>query len=329
MIDFRADRTQINAGQCTILRWDVEHAKEVYLNGKGVVGHSSKKVCPQATKTYVLHVIHKGGTTDKKITIHVAGGGPSQPGGPGKPGKGSADLAVTDLYADKLPHGKVYVRVTNRGPATLKNTKIEVKCNSYGSPLGNTPPWSHVEAPWRRTVNLKPGQTATFPTKMTVDTSKYSYNVTCAVSPPSQGATFSDPNWSNNNYSEAIASNSTKKPPAPSPSAIKADLAVTDLYPTRLRNGKLYARITNRGPATLTNAQVTLSCQGGAWQGGQPTSLSNSRSVKLSLSHGQTQAFDTGITINVDQYNYYEMTCTVQAAFDSNPANNSYSELIP
>jgi hypothetical protein len=321
MINFRADRTHLNAGECTLLRWDVEHANEVYLDGQGVVGHSSKQVCPKAAHTFVLHVAHNGGPTEKKLTIHVNGSGAPNPT---QPGTANADLAVTDLYADKLPKGTVWVRVTNHGPATLTNAQIEMKCNNYGNPLGGQKPWQHIEAPWLQTVSLKPGQTATFHTKMTVDANQYQYNVTCAVSSPSKGATFSDPNGSNNNYSESIAS----KTPAPAGKP-RADLAVTDLYPTKMRGGKLFARITNRGPATLKNFNVQLSCQGAGWQGGTATEIKSGKSVTLNLSPGQTANFETGILINIDQFNYYEMTCRVQGALDDpNSKNNAYSELI-
>lgn len=200
VISFRADRTQLNAGECTTLRWDVEHVKEVYLDGKGVVGHSSRKVCPKWTHTHVLHVVYHGGTAERKVTIHLKGGGsaPQQPGNPG----------------------------------------------------GN-------------------------------------------------------------------------KAPAPAP---KARLAVTDLYANRLRGGKLFARITNHGPGTATNERVALSCQGAGWKGNSPTMIGNAGPQKISLSPGQTAAFDTGIAINIDQYDYYEMTCTVQGGFGT---SGPYSERIP
>lgn len=320
-IDFRADKTQLAPGGCTTLRWDVEHAKEVYLDGQGVVGHSSKKVCPKATHTFVLYVVHAGGKTERKVAIHMNGGGSPQPASPNPGGQG-ADLAVTDLYPDNLPKGAVWVRVTNNGPATLNNTQIELKCNSYGKPLSGTTPWSHVESPWLHTVSLKPGQTATFKTRMTVDTTQYAYDVACVVAPPSQGATFSDPNWSNNKYSETIASTAKPKSPAP----FRANVAVTDLFAKKLRGGKLFARITNHGPGTLKNATIQLRCQGAGWKGGKATSISGGGPRVLNLSPGQTVVVETGILINIDKYDYYEMTCSVQATF---AANNSYSERIP
>lgn len=78
-IDFRADDTSLDAGDCTTLRWDVENVREVYLNGGGVTGHGSREVCPAAATTYTLHVVlADGSTSDRTITIVVSGesGGP-------------------------------------------------------------------------------------------------------------------------------------------------------------------------------------------------------------------------------------------------------------
>ncbi len=323
-IDFRADRTQLNAGECTTLRWDVENVREVYLDGQGVVGHSAQKVCPKASRTYELHVVLFGGTTERKVTIQVNGSAGTPKPSPKPGGKASADLAVTDLYPDKLPQGRVWVRVTNNGPAALTKARIELKCNAYGKPLKGGKPWSHVESPWVRTVSLKPGQTVKLKTNIALNTNKYLYDVTCAVSPPSKGATFSDPNWSNNNYSESIAA----KPQSPPKKAVpfQAKVRVTDLFATKLRGGKLMARITNDGPGTLKSTRVRLVCQGAGWQGANPVGITGGGPRLLTLSPGQTEIVDTGIVINIDQYDYYEMACSVEAAF---APSNSYSERIP
>jgi len=71
-IDFRADRTTLDEGECTVLRWDVENVRQVYLNGSGEVGHGTREVCPSDTKTYNLHVVlPDGSTTDRELTITV------------------------------------------------------------------------------------------------------------------------------------------------------------------------------------------------------------------------------------------------------------------
>jgi hypothetical protein len=194
-INFRADKTKLNAGECTTLRWDVDNVKEVYINGQGVPGHGAQQVCPGSTTNYDMHVVYAGGTTDRRVTIEVASAGPSVV---------NADIAVVGLYADNLPVGAIWVQVTNYGPGTLSNATIELKCNSIGTPLGNWQPWSHIESPWLHTVSLQPGDTATFQTQMTVDTTQYSYEARCAATPPSQGATFTDPDWNNNVFSTGI-----------------------------------------------------------------------------------------------------------------------------
>jgi len=323
-INFRADRTNLNPGECTRLRWDVENVNEVYLDGKGVVGHSSKVVCPPQGRTYVLHVVHPGGPTEKKVTVKVSGGsGPApQPKNPGA-GK-SADLAVTDLYPGKLPYGRVWMRVTNHGPATLTGATIQIKCNAQGTPLNGGKPWSHVEAPWKATISLKPGQTASIQTKVALDATKYKYTVTCSAVPPSNGAAFQDPNWSNNSFSEAIAAKSGAGPKPGAP--FKANAVVTDLFAKKLRGGKLFARITNRGPGTLVNAKASLVCQGAGFQGSNPVGISRTTVPVLNLKPGQTGIYDTGITINIDQYDYYEMACRVEAPYAS---GQTYAERIP
>jgi hypothetical protein len=55
------------------LRWSVENVREVYLDGGGVVGQGKRKVCPAATTTYELKVIHLDGAIELSyITIVVS-----------------------------------------------------------------------------------------------------------------------------------------------------------------------------------------------------------------------------------------------------------------
>ncbi len=71
-INFRADSLNINAGGSTTLRWDVDCANAVYLDGQGVNGHDARVVSPGATQTYTLHVIKKDGSADdRRVTITV------------------------------------------------------------------------------------------------------------------------------------------------------------------------------------------------------------------------------------------------------------------
>lgn len=72
IINFRADRTTLNRGECTSLHWDVENVRAVYYQSQGVTGHDSRKECPQATTSYTLRVILKdGSSTERVVTIMV------------------------------------------------------------------------------------------------------------------------------------------------------------------------------------------------------------------------------------------------------------------
>lgn len=71
-ITFSADKKEIKSGECTNLHWEVANIRAVYLNGEGVVGNGSKKVCPTASTTYVLRVeLQSGGTAERSLEIKV------------------------------------------------------------------------------------------------------------------------------------------------------------------------------------------------------------------------------------------------------------------
>jgi hypothetical protein len=333
----------IPPGGCAVLHWEVVPPGEwlVLLDGQEVPHVGEQEVCPEETTTYELLVEAPGEPQVRTATLHVEGEPepeqpPTPPAGPtptsppsGPPSPQTVDLAVTDLYPDNLPKGKVYVRITNNGPASLTNASVELKCGGQGTPLGGQPPWSHVESPTILTISLNPGQTNAFQTNVAVDTTQYSYDVWCAVSPK----TLSDPNTSNNKYSEAISS---QAPPVLTPIILpSADLAVTDLYPQNQPQGEVYARITNHGPDSLTNVSAVLKCTAVKtdYSTGATTTQANSYpvSITLSLNPGQTKAFSTRILIDTSKY-WYKMTCSIEVPFDNlntNKSNDSYSETIP
>lgn len=71
-MNFWADSTNLNGGQCTSLRWDVRNVQAVYLDGEGVAGVSSREVCPGGTQTYTLTAIKlDGGQDSRQVTINV------------------------------------------------------------------------------------------------------------------------------------------------------------------------------------------------------------------------------------------------------------------
>ena len=75
-VEFTADATQVNKGQCTVLRWRALDVSAVYLNNGGVAGESSQQVCPEVTTPYELRVVNNDGTTiTKRITVSVVPAG--------------------------------------------------------------------------------------------------------------------------------------------------------------------------------------------------------------------------------------------------------------
>jgi hypothetical protein len=70
-IDFRADRTRIEAGECATLAWDVENVIAVYLDDEEVVSHDRREVCPEQTQTYTLRAVTATGEEVRQVPIVV------------------------------------------------------------------------------------------------------------------------------------------------------------------------------------------------------------------------------------------------------------------
>ena len=66
IVEFWADNRHIDGGDCTTIRWRCIHIREVYFEGRGVVGESSERVCPRSTRTYGLRVVHRDGSTEHR-----------------------------------------------------------------------------------------------------------------------------------------------------------------------------------------------------------------------------------------------------------------------
>jgi heat shock protein HslJ len=78
-INFWADRTQINRGECTTLRWDVYGVRGVWVYPRGSdyrsfprTGQGSEQVCPSSTTTYEMRVLLQDGSTQfREVTVNV------------------------------------------------------------------------------------------------------------------------------------------------------------------------------------------------------------------------------------------------------------------
>lgn len=71
VVAFTVHPETIAVGECAELRWDVEHARAVYLDGRGVVGHQAERVCPEQPQTYELLVTSEAGEFRYQVTLNV------------------------------------------------------------------------------------------------------------------------------------------------------------------------------------------------------------------------------------------------------------------
>ena len=71
---FWADVYAVSPGGCTTLHWNIEDIDEVYLNGVGVTGNQSQRVCLDATTTYTLRAVKGDKSQSWTVTIRVEAG---------------------------------------------------------------------------------------------------------------------------------------------------------------------------------------------------------------------------------------------------------------
>lgn len=86
-IQFWADQTTINQGQCTMLRWNVSNVQAVYVYAQGepwepngVAGQGERQVCPPTTTIYELRAVRTDNTVEiRQVRIDVIPGGGGAP----------------------------------------------------------------------------------------------------------------------------------------------------------------------------------------------------------------------------------------------------------
>ena len=79
-INFWADRTQINQGECATLNWDVRNVRGVWVYPQGSdfrafprTGQGNERVCPTVTTTYEMRVqLNDGSAQFRQVRINVA-----------------------------------------------------------------------------------------------------------------------------------------------------------------------------------------------------------------------------------------------------------------
>ncbi len=81
-IIFTAERTSIQAGECTVLRWEVTVGFGVTLDTQPVERTGQMEVCPTETRAYILAVDVGTHIETRQVEISVSGVGPAEPGVP-------------------------------------------------------------------------------------------------------------------------------------------------------------------------------------------------------------------------------------------------------
>jgi hypothetical protein len=111
----------------------------------------------------------------------------------------TTDVAVTDIYPGNQPYGQIHARITNHGPGTLNNVKVEVLCGYDSTHKSNGLLAKSEQVSKTVKLSLNPGETYSFPTGLKIDTNTFDYGVSCQAFPG-----FNDPNPGNDSHWEMV-----------------------------------------------------------------------------------------------------------------------------
>lgn len=114
------------------------------------------------------------------------------------------DVAIIDLYADKLPNGVIFARITNKGPEPITDFSTDLYCLGTGSAwAGILSGIDFVDNTKKVTLKLAPNESVDINTGLQINGQKYKYELVCDI-------TFeNDTDQNNNAYRETIP---TSKP---------------------------------------------------------------------------------------------------------------------
>jgi hypothetical protein len=138
--NFRADRTTITRGECTVLRWDVDGIRAVYLDQTGQSGHGSYEVCPSQTQTFTLRVVAQSGqeasyrltitvnvSTERVFVAQYKG---CQWGIPSNIGQVKGE--IRDRYGNLVVGAAIKVSVNGTYPSGYEQPKLSDEAGWYG-----------------------------------------------------------------------------------------------------------------------------------------------------------------------------------------------------
>ncbi|MBI9045837.1 MAG: hypothetical protein JEZ06_15200 [Anaerolineaceae bacterium] len=111
----------------------------------------------------------------------------------------------------------------------------------------------------------------------------------------------------------------------------RADLTITDLFPSQMPEGVMYLRIENHGPVPLTGTEIQLQCYAQATNRNNPSDVESpftEQPVFIQLDVGEALEFDTGIWIDTNKFEYSIM-CMFFSEMDLNDNNNQMQLTLP
>ncbi|MBC8506096.1 MAG: hypothetical protein ISR58_09655 [Anaerolineales bacterium] len=316
-IEFFAERTDLQVGECTMLFWNVEGGGfGAFFNGEPVERAGEREVCPDETMGFVLGVDMGEEMEAREIEIVVGGmpgdespsESPSGDEGTSSETTGGTSSGTTGGTTSGGCSGQPVISSFTANPSTIKageSSKLEwgpVTNGNTAELVGSVEISSGVGgvgSPGSAWVN--PTVTTTYTLTGTGCGGTSTKNVTVTVS---GGGTSGSGSFS-------------------------ADIEPTDIYPGSQPHGQFHVRITNHGPGTINNLKITVDCST------QTTDKNTLKSgpgktsqftITQSMKPGETHSHPTNLNLDFNIYSYI-VECTVKPDFtDPKPGNNTYGE---
>jgi hypothetical protein len=308
-IFFLVEPEVIAPGACAVLRWEVYPPVDALLDGEGVPSAGEREVCPLETTTYELLVPEWEQAST--VTVHVE----------------AAPEEVGIFFAadpDAIPQGGCATLIWEVGAPAEWATLLE---GSEVDHTGQQQVCPATTTTYELVVQAPDGSQTTSTVTLHVESSQEPTSTPEPTTAPA-GPTPTSPPAGPTPTAPPAAPTPTP-PPVPSATPSGTDLAITDLYAQSLY-GPIWARITNRGPGTVTNVTVQLTCQWNMSISGRSLDSGQTGAIPIpigSLSPGQTEAFNTDMSVDLHNDYQYDISCTIQVPFnDPSPGNNTHSE---
>jgi hypothetical protein len=111
-------------------------------------------------------------------------------------------MALVDIYAEKLPSGKILARLKNNGPVALVGPKASLQCTGQRTTYAGG---AKVALPSTNSIinfAINPNQTMVVDTLLTVeDSTKYWYRINCLLVPSTD---YTETDQTNNTLTKDI-----------------------------------------------------------------------------------------------------------------------------